>query len=40
MNSVNRARVKNFRRERKANLKADNKKMSKNVKKYHDTYEI
>ena len=40
MNAVNRENVKKARRERKANIKADNKKMTRSVKKYYETFDI
>ena len=38
--SIHREMIKRARKERKNNLKPDNKKMSRNVKKYHDDFEI
>ena len=40
MTAVYRESIKRARREKKKNLKHNNKKMSRNVKKYHDDFEI
>ena len=40
MTAVHRESIKRARREKKKNLKHNNKKMSRNVKKYHDDFEI
>ena len=38
--AVSRENIKRARREKKKNMKPDNKKQSRNVKKYHDDYTI
>ncbi len=38
--SVNREHIKRARTEKKKNLKDNNKKTNRNIKKYKDTYEI
>lgn len=38
--SIHRESIKRARREKKKNLKHNNKKMSRNVKKYHNDFEI
>ena len=40
MTAVHRESIKRARKEKKNNLKPNNKKMSRNVKKYHDDFEI
>mgnify|MGYP003570406728 CR=1 len=40
MMAVNRETIKYIRRERKKNVKPDNKKSTRNTKTYHDTFDI